>query len=222
MSITIMENLWQVGGDDLSATGDAAVYLVRFGDSAALVDAGTGEGHRHLKENIARCLPPEVAITHLFITHCHYDHTGGAQAVRDDFGCAIVAHALDAAFLASGDNRVTAAVWYGARLSPLHVDMMIDDEQSQFTVGDGTMHAIHCPGHSPGSMVYTTTIDSQRVLFGQDVHGPIHPALASDESEYQRSLKKMLALEADLLLEGHFGIYRGKTAVRQFIQSYIR
>jgi len=60
------------------------------------------------------------------------------------------------------------------------------------------------------------------VLFGQDVHGPIHPALRSDEREYQRSLKKMLALEADLLLEGHFGIYRGKTAVRQFIQSYIR
>lgn len=221
MSITILENLWQVGGDNLSAPSDAAVYLVRFGDSAALVDAGTGSGHRQIKENIARCLPPEVAVTHLLITHCHYDHTGGAQAIRDDFGCAIVAHALDAAFLASGDKQVTAALWYGASPSPLSVDKVLHDDQARIQVGEGTVCAVHCPGHSPGSLVFTTTIDNQLVLFGQDVHGPIHPALRSDEREYQRSLKKMLELEADLLLEGHFGIYRGKTAVRQFIQSYI-
>ncbi len=40
----IRDHLWQVGGGGLSGAGDAAVYLVRFGPEAALVDAGKNEG----------------------------------------------------------------------------------------------------------------------------------------------------------------------------------
>ena len=70
--------------------------------------------------------------------------------------------------------------------------------------------------------MYTTDIDDELVLFGQDVHGPIHPALLSDEKQYQASLAKLLALDADLLLEGHFGIFRTKEKVREFIQSFMK
>ena len=80
------------------------------------------------------------------------------------------------------------------------------------------MTAIHCPGHSPGSVVYTTDIDGQLVLFGQDVHGPIHSELLSDEKQYLDSLARLLNLEADLLLEGHFGIIETKQEVREFIE----
>jgi hypothetical protein len=38
--VKIIEDLWQVGGEGLTAPGDAAVYLVRFGRQAALIDAG--------------------------------------------------------------------------------------------------------------------------------------------------------------------------------------
>ncbi len=34
-----MNNLWQVGGGGLTDPSDAAIYLVRFGDRAAMVDA---------------------------------------------------------------------------------------------------------------------------------------------------------------------------------------
>ena len=60
------------------------------------------------------------------------------------------------------------------------------------------------------------------MLFGQDVHGPIHPALLSDEEQYQESLEMLLSLDADLLLEGHFGIFRTKEDVREFIRSFMR
>jgi glyoxylase-like metal-dependent hydrolase (beta-lactamase superfamily II) len=86
----IVENLWQVGGEGFSAPGDAAVYLLRLGDQAALIDAGCGAGHRQLVDNIRRYLPSEVKISHLLLTHCHFDHTGGAGALRDQFGCRIV------------------------------------------------------------------------------------------------------------------------------------
>ena len=222
MNEQIMNNLWQVGGDNLTDSADAAIYLIRFGEKAALVDAGCGWGHGRLKKNIAECLPPDVQLEYLLLTHCHFDHTGGAAAVRDEFGCRIVAHELDAVYLESGDNRVTVASWYGARIEPFAIDIKLKGEKTTLTIGDGRMTAIHCPGHSPGSVVYTANIDDQVVLFGQDVHGPIHPALLSDEEQYQDSLEMLLSLDADLLLEGHFGVFRTKKDVREFIRSFMR
>ncbi len=114
MIVRAHKNIWQVGGMGLTHNSDACVYLIRFGDKAALIDAGTGKSHGQLVENINECLKPEVQLQHLLLTHCHYDHTGGAKSVRDQYGCSIVAHELDAIYLESGDSRVTAASWYGA------------------------------------------------------------------------------------------------------------
>jgi glyoxylase-like metal-dependent hydrolase (beta-lactamase superfamily II) len=222
MSKKITENLWQVGGSGLTDPGDAAAYLVRFGDKAALVDAGSGEAHSRLSKNIAECLGPNGQLEYLLLTHSHYDHTGGAESVRSEFDCRIVAHELDAVYLESGDSEVTAASWYGTQFQPLSIDVKLKGDETILAVGTGTVTAIHWPGHSPGSVVYTTHLGGQLVLFGQDVHGPIHASLLSDENQYQNSLKRLLALNADLLLEGHYGIFYTKEEVREFIQSFLK
>ncbi len=222
ITLEILPNLWQVGGGDLTGSGDAAAYLVRFGDKGALIDAGCGGGHAALKKNIEQFLPSDVQLEWLLLTHCHFDHTGGAQAVREAFGCRIMAHALDAVYLEQGDSEVTAASWYGSRMPPLPIDVKLTGDKNTIEIGDSRVDAIHCPGHSPGSLVFTTQLESQLVLFGQDVHGPIHSSLLSDEALYQKSLRKILALDADLLLEGHYGVFRGKARVRDFIRSFMR
>jgi glyoxylase-like metal-dependent hydrolase (beta-lactamase superfamily II) len=222
MAIEIVTRVWQVGGADLTAREDAAAYLIRLGPAAALIDAGTGHGHRQLMTNIAWCLPEDVPLAYLLLTHCHFDHTGGAEAVRRDLGCRIVAHELDAVYLENGDSEVTAASWYGENQAPLQIDMKLDQPQTSIPVGSGILTAVHWPGHSPGSVVYYAEVQGQRVLFGQDVHGPLHPSLLSDEKQYRESLEALLVLDADILLEGHFGIFRGKSAVRRFIRSYLR
>ena len=221
MNTRIKNNLWQVGGTGLTDPSDAAVYLVRFGNKAALIDAGTGRAHPQLIKNIAECLGSDAQLEYLLLTHCHFDHAGGAQAVREEYGCRIVAHELDATYLESGDNRVTGAAWYGARLEPFSVDIRLQGQESTLAIGDGTVTAIHCPGHSPGSVVYTTDIDGQLILFGQDVHGPLHSELLSDEKQYLDSLARLLNLQADLLLEGHFGIIETQQEVREFIEDCI-
>ena len=66
-----------------------------------------------------------------------------------------------------------------------------------------------------------TEIDANRVLFGQDVHGPLEASFLSDRDNYFRSLKFMMGLNADILCEGHFGIYRGKENICRFIESYL-
>ncbi len=217
----ITENLWQVGGAEYTSVEDAAIYLIRFGEKAALIDAGCGDAHDNLVSNISDVLPSEVEIKYLFLTHCHYDHTGGAEAVRDHYGCRIVAHELDAIYLEGGDSTVTAANWYGARMNPLMIDIKIKDKDQTFHVGSSELTAYHCPGHSPGSVVYLAELDSRRVLFGQDVHGPLDAAFLSNRDDYKRSLKFLTGLNADMLCEGHFGVYRGKIEVRQFIQTYL-
>ncbi len=209
-----------MGGLGLTDPSDAAVYLVRFGDKAALIDSGTGRNHSRLTKNIAECLEPHARLEYLLLTHCHFDHTGGAQAVRNEYGCRIVAHELDAIYLESGDNRVTGAAGYGASLEPFGIDVKLQGQESTLSIGSGTVTAIHCPGHSPGSVVYTTNIDDQVVLFGQDIHGPLHSELLSDERQYLASLARLVDLQADLLLEGHFGIIETKEEVQEFINYW--
>ena len=217
----IMENLWQVGGAEFTSVEDAAIYLIRFGEKAALIDAGCGGAHDHLVNNIAEFLPQDVEIEYLFLTHCHYDHTGGAAAVRNQYGSKIVAHELDAEFLESGDSTVTAASWYGARMQPLKIDCKIKGPKQSFQVGNGELISYHCPGHSPGSVVYVANVANSRVLFGQDVHGPLDASFLSNRNDYMRSLKFMAGLKADILCEGHFGIYQGHDAVSRFIGNYL-
>ena len=217
----IMANVWQVGGAEYTTVEDAAIYLIRFNDRAVLIDSGCGAEHEMLVNNIAEILPPDVKIEYLFLTHCHYDHTGGAQKVRDQYGCKIVAHEIDTAYLEAGDSNVTAAAWYDAVMKPLKIDYKIRNKTETFQVGNGRVVAHHCPGHSPGSVVYLVEFGSLKVLFGQDVHGPLDPSLLSNHEDYRNSLNFMLDLEADILCEGHFGIYRGKEEVKRFIESFL-
>ena len=135
----ITDNLWQVGGGHFTAPADAAVYMVRFGNQAVLIDSGCGDSHQRLIDNIASVLPEDVAITHLLLTHCHYDHVGGAAALRKQYGCKIVAHQLDAAYLETGDSQVTAASWYGVRMAPLTIDHKIEKQKVRDPVRCGEL-----------------------------------------------------------------------------------
>ncbi|MBF0437434.1 MAG: MBL fold metallo-hydrolase [Magnetococcales bacterium] len=118
--IEVTDEIFQVGGSSLTMPEDAAIYLIHYDNQTALVDAGTGLATDRLINNIESFgLVPEQ-ITHLFLTHCHYDHTGGAATLRKYLkNCKIFMHALDAVYLESGDNHTTAAIWYDKHLADL-------------------------------------------------------------------------------------------------------
>jgi glyoxylase-like metal-dependent hydrolase (beta-lactamase superfamily II) len=217
----ITSNIYQVGGSDLSHSSDAAVYLVCSENEAALIDAGTGKGVNRLIGNINKTGVDLSFIKYLFLTHCHYDHTGGAEKLRELTGCRIAAHELDAEYIENGDSDVTAASWYGSYMEPVKIDIKVSGNSRDFRIGGLDLHFFHTPGHSPGSSVLTVRSDEQLVLFGQDVHGPLNDMLLSSRQDYKASLAFMLSIEADILCEGHFGVYKGKDKVRDFIESYM-
>ena len=217
----ITNDIWQVGGAGYTSTDDAAVYLMRIDGRAAIVDAGCGGQGNRLAANIRDCGIGAEQVDYLLLTHCHFDHSGGAEELKQRFDCAVVAHESDAAALEDGNHILTAAHWYGAVLNPLTVDIKLFGCINQIRVGSGQVDAIHTPGHTPGSVVYLVDSDGQRVLFGQDVHGPLHDDFASDAVAYRHSLSHMADLGADILCEGHYGVVRGAAKVRDFIRSFL-
>lgn len=202
-----------------SHSQDAAAYLIVCNDEASLIDAGTGNGHTELMDNIRSAGVSSDMLKYLFLTHCHYDHTGGADRIRNETGCRIVAHELDAFYLEKGDNEVTAAGWYGSSIQKTAVDIKVQDREQNFKVGDLDIGFYHTPGHSPGSSVLTVVSDEKKILFAQDVHGPLNDLLLSNRKDYNASLEFLISLEADVLCEGHFGVFHGKDNIRKFIES---
>ncbi|MGO9018084.1 MAG: MBL fold metallo-hydrolase [Syntrophobacteraceae bacterium] len=217
----ITSEIFEVGGGHLTSPEDAAIYLIKFGQESALVDAGCGLAMERLFANIRKCGTDPQRIKYLLITHCHYDHTGGAAELKRRSGLDIVAHELDAPFLEKGDNRVTAANWYGAKLEPFRVDRKLAGSSDDIMLGGRKIEVLHAPGHSPGSVVYLAESDGLKVIFAQDIHGPIEPSFLSNRKDYDKSLKMLLEIGADILCEGHYGVYRGKAEVARFIRQFI-
>ncbi len=219
--MNITSHIYQVGGSEESHMSDASIYLISNENEAALIDAGIGHGHDKVLKNIKDNGVDPSAIKYLFLTHCHYDHTGGAESIRVATGCKFVAHELDAVYLEEGNSQVTAASWYGDSIKPISVDIKVNAKEMDFKVGGLQLKMYHTPGHSPGSCVFTTISDDKLVLFGQDVHGPLNRVILSNRDDYLESLEFMISLDADILCEGHFGVFYGKEIVREFIESYL-
>ncbi len=190
--------------------------------AAALIDSGCGQATDLLLANVEAAGVRPQDIRWLLITHCHFDHTGGAHALRRRLDCRVVAHALDAPFIEQGDNEVTAASWYGSTLRACPVDRRLTQPREDIDIGGRPITAVHIPGHSPGSVAYMMSSCGRRIVFAQDVHGPLHPSLLSDRNDYLASLQCLLELDADVLCEGHYGIFEGRQAVGEFIRQFMR
>ncbi len=221
MGEEIFSGIYLVGSPELTAPEDACVYLVEFPKELVLIDAGAGNSVDKIIQNIkALGLAPEK-ITKLVLTHCHIDHSGGAGKFKRLLDLTIIAHQRCAEILESADPVKTAGLWYGIEPEPIKVDQTFSTDQLELDFGKEKLVLLYIPGHSPGSIAVYLDRAGKRILFGQDVHGPLHPALGSNSQLYQESLKKLLSLKADILCEGHFGIYQPAEEVERYIKSFL-
>jgi len=103
----------------------------------------------------------------------------------------------------------------------VHHYIKVSEKERKFEIGSLAVTMYHIPGHSPGSVALTVESEGKLVLFGQDVHGPLNDTLKSNRDDYIQSLEFLLSLDADILCEGHFGVYYGKEEVKDFIESFL-
>ena len=219
---TIAPGIYLVGGPNISRSEDATVFVIDGGDELVMIDAGAGRSARILESNILDAGLDPHKISLLILTHCHIDHIGAAAYFQREFACRIAIHADDAAAVETGDPIMTAANWYEMDFPPLSVDEKLTGAKGVYRCGPHELHWLHTPGHTPGSICLYLDRDRKRILFGQDIHGPFLPAFRSDVRQWRESMEKLLELNADILCEGHFGIFQPRAAVEKYIRRYLR
>ncbi|MEW5987758.1 MAG: MBL fold metallo-hydrolase [Chloroflexota bacterium] len=103
-------------------------------------------------------------ITHILLTHSHFDHVGGLQELKELTGAPIYIHpeAIETLNFAS-----MSAAFFGLRIpSPPPPDEMLVDGQV-LAVGKLQIHVLYTPGHAPGHVSFH--LPEYRVAFDGDV-----------------------------------------------------
>lgn len=217
----IVSGVYMIGGPNVTQADDAAVYLIDYAGNLVMIDSGAGGSASQIIRNIEMLGLNPSSISHVILTHCHIDHIGSAPYFREKYGAKIIIHELDAKAVETGDSIRTAANWYGTTFPPTKIDRKLKGEHEILKFGNEELHCLHTPGHTPGSISIYLDRGGKRVLFGQDIHGPFNKAFGSDISAWKKSMQTLLTLEADILCEGHFGVYQPKNKVRDYIERYL-
>ncbi len=218
----ITAGVFQVGGDGLSRGEDCCVYLVDGGTESALIDTGAGRSASMIIDNI-RAIGVELSsLKYIVVTHGHIDHIGGLAFLKEQLQAQVIAHQLELPAIEEGLPHLTAASWYGVKYEKVMVDQVLQGEEEIIKVGQLELVCLHTPGHTVGGISPYIDIGGKRVLFGQDIHGPFNEKWGSDLNQWELSMQKLIELKADILCEGHFGIYSPASAVRKYIEGYLR
>lgn len=130
------------------------IGYVHQGEDGLLIDAGIDASSvkKVLKELEKRNLP----LTHLFITHAHADHYGGARFVQENYNVHTVAPVFEEAILRNPGMEPLYLFGGNDPLPELHNKFLegpavrVDEVVGEGKVGFGslTAEAYHLPGHS--------------------------------------------------------------------------
>jgi glyoxylase-like metal-dependent hydrolase (beta-lactamase superfamily II) len=215
----ITEDIFILGGPEITDSRDSCVYLISL-EELILIDSGAGWSVDKIIKNIEKVGLDPKNLSKILLTHCHIDHIGGVPEIKRRFGSKIYIHSLDAPAVEKGDPFLTASTWYQTKFPPTSVDVKFNFNEEILRVGEHNIVCLHTPGHTPGSISIYLDLNGKRILFAQDLHGPLLQEFGSNLEDWDHSTRKLLELDADILCEGHFGIYKTKKEVRDYIHSY--
>lgn len=188
------------------------VYAVQGKGAMVLIDTGLDEHDlAMIDENLHGWGLAQLPLSHILITHAHFDHCGNALVLRER-GALTAAGPSDAEGIELGDDR-TIPYAYGRKFPACAIDIRVKDGDVIRAAGLD-FEVIHVPGHSAGCVFYRLVMDGRTLLFTGDVvrvGANCESAKLGwsggvdyDRDAYMQSLKRIRKLDADVILAGHF------------------
>ena len=142
------------------------------------------------------------AVTHIFLTHGHFDHIGTLAELKEATGAKVCVHERDLSMLTSQEDNLAA--FSGVSVKTCDADIVIKDGDVIEAAGMD-VKVLHTPGHSGGSVCYI--VDD--VMFSGDTFFYMYCGRTdfpgSDPKEYHHSLNVILRSQKTnyLVYTGH-------------------
>lgn len=92
-------------------------------------------------------------VKQIWITHGHIDHVGGAAQLREDLSLKIIGPHRDDAYMMAKLEKQAELLSLQMETRNLSSDQWLNDGDS-VKLGDHVFKVFHCPGHSPGHVIY--------------------------------------------------------------------
>ena len=133
-------------------------------------------------------------LEYILLTHGHFDHIGGAAAIKSEYGARLAVSRQDEPMLSSGKLNLSA--FMGGIVPKVTADIIVE-EGSVITLGSTEIKVLATPGHTPGgvTLVCGDAIFSGDTLFRGSCGRTDFPG--GDMKLELQSLKRIAALEGD-------------------------
>lgn len=219
-----------------AVNGTSNAYLISTVEGSVLVDTGGNNDAARFRDLLGAV--QRGPLLYVILTHAHEDHVQGLPLWRDT-GAKVVAHRrfreYNASFVALERFRYRRGrvLWSAImpedlppdgdplRYRAIEPDLVVDD-RLVLNVDGMRIEVLSTPG-GEGADSLSVWLPARRILFTADLVGPMpdFPNLSTIRGEqirfampYVESLDRVLALEPEVLLPGHFEPMRGRERIQ--------
>ncbi len=208
-------NTWYVGTNGLSS------ILVETGEGLVLIDGALPQSAPQIEANVRKLGFDPLQIKYILLSHAHYDHAGGINALQRYTRAKVVVSEASAVVVRSGtlqeDDPQFAYGPDNTTFPAAKVDSVLLDGET-LEVGEVVFTAVHTPGHTAGSTTWTWEScalgECQDVVYADSLTAVSAPgfsfAASGAAAQLTESAGRIAELDCDILLSPHpffFGMY---------------
>ena len=208
-------NTWYVGTNGLSS------ILVETGEGLVLIDGALPQSAAQIEANVRKLGFDPLQIKYILLSHAHYDHAGGINALQRYTRAKVVVSEASAVVVRTGilqeDDPQFAHGPENTTFPAAKVDSVLLDGET-LEVGEVIFTAVYTPGHTAGSTTWTWEScalgECQDVVYADSLTAVSAPgfsfAASGAAAQLTESAGRIAELDCDILLSPHpffFGMY---------------